>query len=80
MEKIDVGTGGAHSQVAEMEKLNETMEKQRTEIARLRNLLDLTGAGKVSGFDLGSCSKIKSNHVKKKKRSSCLFFTIAKLF
>ena len=45
----------------EMEKLNETMERQRTEIARLRNLLDLTGAGKVLGFDLGigfknSCS------------------------
>lgn len=65
MEKVDVGTGGANSQVLEMEKLNETMERQRTEIARLRNLLDLTGAGKILGFDLGSgfknsCSKIKS--------------------
>lgn len=54
MEKVDVGTGGANSQVREVEKLNETMERQRTEIARLRNLLDLTGAGKVLGFDFGS--------------------------
>ena len=65
MEKVDVGTGGANSQVLDIEKLNETMERQRTEIARLRNLLDFTGAGKVLGFDLGSdfknnCSKIKS--------------------
>ncbi|XP_064435527.1 centriolin isoform X6 [Mirounga angustirostris] len=44
MVKVDVGTGGVNSQVLEMEKLNETMERQRTEIARLRNLLDLTGA------------------------------------
>lgn len=73
MEKIDVGTGGAHSQVVEMEKLNETMERQRTEIARLRNLLDLTGAGKVLGFDLGSCSKIKSNHIKKKENHPICF-------
>ncbi|XP_008150352.3 centriolin isoform X1 [Eptesicus fuscus] len=46
MEKADVDTTGADSQVLEMEKLNETMERQRTEIARLRNLLDLTGADK----------------------------------
>ncbi|XP_044120941.1 centriolin isoform X2 [Neovison vison] len=51
MEKIDVGTGGAHSQVVEMEKLNETMERQRTEIARLRNLLDLTGADNKGSFE-----------------------------
>lgn len=51
MEKVNVGLGGANSQVLEVEKLNETMERQRTEIARLRNLLDLTGAGKVLGFD-----------------------------
>ncbi|KAJ1059145.1 hypothetical protein K5549_007946 [Capra hircus] len=44
MEKVEVGTRGASSQVLEIEKLNETMEKQRREIARLRNLLDLTGA------------------------------------
>ncbi|XP_059513773.1 centriolin isoform X4 [Myotis daubentonii] len=46
MEKADVDTTGADSQVLEMEKLSETMERQRTEIARLRNLLDLTGADK----------------------------------
>lgn len=50
MEKADVDTAEADSQVLEMEKLNETMERQRTEIARLRNLLDLTGAGKVLAF------------------------------
>ncbi|CAK6433678.1 unnamed protein product [Pipistrellus nathusii] len=46
MEKADVDTAEADLQVLEMEKLNETMERQRTEIARLRNLLDLTGADK----------------------------------
>ncbi|XP_024906229.1 centriolin isoform X3 [Pteropus alecto] len=46
MEKVD--EGGANSQVLEIEKLNETMERQRTEIARLRNLLDLAGADKGS--------------------------------
>lgn len=54
MEKVDVGPGVANSHVLEMEKLNETMERQRTEITRLRNLLDLTGAGKVLGFDFFS--------------------------
>lgn len=54
MEKADVDTTGADSQVLEMEKLNETMERQRTEIARLRNLLDFTGAGKVLAFDCSS--------------------------
>ncbi|KAM7093181.1 centriolin isoform 4-T5 [Molossus nigricans] len=48
MEKADVGTRGTDSQVLGIEKLNETMERQRTEIARLRNLLDLTGADKGS--------------------------------
>lgn len=56
MEKVEVGTRGASSQVLEIEKLNETMEKQRRDISRLRNLLDLTGAGKV----LGSGFKIRS--------------------
>uniref|UniRef100_A0A452TAP2 Centriolin n=1 Tax=Ursus maritimus TaxID=29073 RepID=A0A452TAP2_URSMA len=51
MEKVDVGSGGANSQVLEMEKLNETMERQRTEIARLRNLLDLTGADNKGSFE-----------------------------
>ncbi|XP_028349378.1 centriolin isoform X4 [Physeter macrocephalus] len=51
MEKVEVGTRGANSQVLEIEKLNETMERQRKEIARLRNLLDLTGADNRGGFE-----------------------------
>ncbi|XP_066896939.1 centriolin isoform X7 [Kogia breviceps] len=51
MEKVEVGTRGANSQVLEVEKLNETMERQRKEIARLRNLLDLTGADNRGGFE-----------------------------
>nr|XP_012627168.1 centriolin isoform X2 [Microcebus murinus] len=51
MEKADVGTGGANSQVLELEKLHETMERQRTEITRLRNILDLTGADNKGGFE-----------------------------
>ncbi|PNJ72365.1 CNTRL isoform 6 [Pongo abelii] len=50
MEKTGVGTG-ANSQVLEIEKLNETMERQRTEIARLQNVLDLTGTDADSGGD-----------------------------
>lgn len=68
MEKTGVGTG-SNSQVLEIEKLKETMERQRIEIARLQNVLDLTGTGKGLGFDFWQwfCScKIKS---------SCLFFT-----
>lgn len=65
MEKVEVGTRGASSQVLEIEKLNETMEKQRRDISRLRNLLDLTGAGKV----LGSGFKIRVG-----------FFPLADLF
>lgn len=63
MEKVEVGTRGANSQALEIEKLNETMERQRKEIARLQNLLDLTGAGKVLGFDFGSGFVVlKLNH------------------
>lgn len=51
MEKADVGTAGADSQVLEIEKLNEIMERQRTEIARLRNLLDLSGADNKGSFE-----------------------------
>ncbi|XP_074251362.1 centriolin isoform X9 [Saimiri boliviensis] len=51
MEKTGVGTGGANSQVLEIEKLNETMERQRTEIARLKNMLDLTGTDNKGGFE-----------------------------
>ncbi|XP_019586774.2 centriolin isoform X2 [Rhinolophus sinicus] len=58
MEKVDVGSRGANSQVLEIEKLNETMERQRTEITRLRNLLGLTGAGKVLADNKGSFENI----------------------
>ncbi|KAM9207146.1 centriolin [Dugong dugon] len=51
MEKADAGTLVANSQVLEIDKLNETMERQRTEIARLWNLLDLTGADSKGGFE-----------------------------
>ncbi|KAF4019646.1 hypothetical protein G4228_011171 [Cervus hanglu yarkandensis] len=51
MEKVEVGTRGASSQVLEIEKLNETMEKQRRDISRLRNLLDLTGADNRGGIE-----------------------------
>ncbi|XP_035878050.1 centriolin isoform X1 [Phyllostomus discolor] len=51
MEKADTGTRGADSQVLEIEKLSETMERQRTEIARLRNLLDLTGPDNKGSFE-----------------------------
>lgn len=47
MEKADAYTGGATSRVLEIEKLNEIMEQQRAEIARLRSLLNITGAGKA---------------------------------
>ncbi|XP_063644444.1 centriolin isoform X14 [Pan troglodytes] len=50
MEKTGVGTE-ANSQVLEIEKLNETMERQRTEIARLQNVLDLTGSDNKGGFE-----------------------------
>uniref|UniRef100_H0X846 Centriolin n=1 Tax=Otolemur garnettii TaxID=30611 RepID=H0X846_OTOGA len=51
MEKADAATGGVNSQVLEFEKLNETMERQRTEIARLRNVLDFIGADNKGGFE-----------------------------
>ncbi|XP_053419995.1 centriolin [Nycticebus coucang] len=51
MEKADAGTGGVNSQVLEFKKLNETMERQRTEIARLRNVLDLTEADNKGSFE-----------------------------
>ncbi|XP_055283759.1 centriolin isoform X2 [Moschus berezovskii] len=51
MEKVEVGTRGASSQVLEIEKLSETMEKHRTETARLRRLLDLAGADNREGIE-----------------------------
>nr|XP_045229687.1 centriolin isoform X7 [Macaca fascicularis] len=50
MEKTGVGTG-SNSQVLEIEKLKETMERQRIEIARLQNVLDLTGTDSKGGFE-----------------------------
>uniref|UniRef100_A0A8C6R3Y8 Centriolin n=1 Tax=Nannospalax galili TaxID=1026970 RepID=A0A8C6R3Y8_NANGA len=51
VDQADVGTEGANSQVLEIEKLSKTMEKQRAEITRLRNLLDLSGTGNKRGFE-----------------------------
>ncbi|XP_004483618.2 centriolin isoform X1 [Dasypus novemcinctus] len=51
MEKADASTLGANSQLLEINKLKETMDRQRTEIVRLRNLLDLTGADNKGGFE-----------------------------
>ncbi|XP_037654261.1 centriolin isoform X3 [Choloepus didactylus] len=51
MEKADTSTLGPNSQMLEIDKLNETMERQRTEIVRLRNLLDLTEADNKGGFE-----------------------------
>ncbi|XP_048196768.1 centriolin isoform X2 [Perognathus longimembris pacificus] len=51
MEKADVGTKRSNLQVLEIKNLNEAMERQRTEITRLRNLLDLTGADNKGGFE-----------------------------
>ncbi|XP_010601244.1 centriolin [Fukomys damarensis] len=51
VEKADAGSGGANTRVLEMERLNEIMERQRAEIARLRGSLDLTGADNKGGFE-----------------------------
>ena len=54
MENADLGAKGANSQLLEIEALNEAMAKQRAEIARLRDVLNLTETGKVLlGFDSG---------------------------
>lgn len=65
MEKVEAGTQGASSQALEIERWNETMERQRREIARLRDSLDRTGAGKVLGFGF-------------KIRSFCWFFPFSR--
>ncbi|XP_075416539.1 centriolin isoform X2 [Tenrec ecaudatus] len=51
MEKAEAGTLVASAQVLDVDKLNETMDRQRTEIVRLRNLLDLTEADNKGGFE-----------------------------
>lgn len=61
MENADVGAKGANSQLLEIEALNEAMAKQRAEITRLRDVLNLTGTGKIlSGFDSGWCCHYKT--------------------
>lgn len=47
MENADLGSKGANSQLLEIKMLNEVMAKQRAEITRLRDVLNLTGTGKV---------------------------------
>ncbi|XP_053512496.1 centriolin isoform X4 [Artibeus jamaicensis] len=51
LEKAETGTRGADSRVLEVEKLNETLERQRTETARLRKLLDLAGPDNKGSFE-----------------------------
>ncbi|XP_010806632.2 centriolin isoform X1 [Bos taurus] len=51
MEKVEAGTQGASSQALEIERWNETMERQRREIARLRDSLDRTGADNRGGIE-----------------------------
>ncbi|XP_037060395.1 centriolin isoform X11 [Peromyscus leucopus] len=51
MENADVGSKGATSQLLEMETLNETMAKQRAEITRLRDVLNLTGTDNKGGIE-----------------------------
>ncbi|XP_036038938.1 centriolin isoform X3 [Onychomys torridus] len=51
MENADVGSKGATSQLLEMETLNEAMAKQRAEITRLRDVLNLTGTDNKGGIE-----------------------------
>lgn len=54
MENAHVGSKGANLQLLEIEALKEAMAKQRAEITRLRDVLNLTGTGKVLlGCDSG---------------------------
>ncbi|MEJ1275058.1 TNF receptor-associated factor 1 [Cricetulus griseus] len=45
----DLGSKGANSQLLEIKMLNEVMAKQRAEITRLRDVLNLTGTGDKGG-------------------------------
>ncbi|XP_007646619.1 centriolin isoform X4 [Cricetulus griseus] len=49
MENADLGSKGANSQLLEIKMLNEVMAKQRAEITRLRDVLNLTGTGDKGG-------------------------------
>ncbi|CAH6788965.1 centriolin isoform X3 [Phodopus roborovskii] len=49
MENADLGTKGANSQMLEIKMLNKAIAKQRAEITRLRDVLNLTGTGEKGG-------------------------------
>lgn len=51
MENAHVGSKGANLQLLEIEALKEAMAKQRAEITRLRDVLNLTGTGKKGGIE-----------------------------
>ncbi|KAL1785573.1 centriolin isoform X1, partial [Sigmodon hispidus] len=51
MENADVGLKGANSQLLEIENLKEAMVKQRAEIIRLRDILNLTGTDHKGGIE-----------------------------
>ncbi|XP_076784701.1 centriolin isoform X4 [Arvicanthis niloticus] len=51
IENADLGSKGANSQLLEIEALNKAMAKQRAEITRLRDVLNLTGTDKTGGID-----------------------------
>ncbi|KAK7802512.1 hypothetical protein U0070_018251, partial [Myodes glareolus] len=50
-ENAGVGSKGANSQLLEIEMLNEAMAKQRAEIMRLRDVLNLTGTDNKGGIE-----------------------------
>ncbi|XP_031225834.1 centriolin isoform X2 [Mastomys coucha] len=51
IENADFGAKGENSQLLEIEALNEAMAKQRAEITRLRDVLNLTGTDKKGGIE-----------------------------
>ncbi|KAL6041863.1 hypothetical protein STEG23_022106, partial [Scotinomys teguina] len=51
MENADVGSKGANSQLLEIETLKEAMAKQRAEITKLRDVLNLTGTDNKGGIE-----------------------------
>ncbi|XP_028640904.1 centriolin isoform X7 [Grammomys surdaster] len=51
VENADLGSKGANSQLLEIEALNKAMAKQRAEITRLWDVLNLTGTDQKGGID-----------------------------
>ncbi|XP_052038263.1 centriolin isoform X9 [Apodemus sylvaticus] len=51
MENADFGPNGANSQLLEIEALTEAVARQKAEIARLRDVLNLTGTDKKGGIE-----------------------------